>query len=497
LMTKEKVRLVEDASLEKTCSATEKAERDWRMAKLTLQNVEIQGQLRKCEIELVWMEHQRAMLRANIHESRFKLEQSERWRMREIEEKENNRKAYSAEISALSARLEQSNRSLEETVKQLEKEGKDQSKAAAYQVAQLEAKLNQAEAVRRKLESDLDETKKRWHEDQKQLTEQERKYSQELSAAIAKAKREEDSLRDALSLASRDQREASHTIENLQREISSLKIENASLTAKLDVYTRFQPSFQQQGPVPAPVKSPKKKPDDGGAQVKLALAQIESRMAQERTAMMELVKTIKSSSEEKESKATVAKPVPKFIPDKRSAKKKDSEANAEVYSGVEDDEEEQQQKPVSKTIKLKPKKQLAPVPAIREPAPQLFVKKQPTRKPAIPLIPSTNDLPSIVPSGLQSPTKHTVSNSPVKPTLTKPSTFIPGVGKAAASSGGGRPRPSFLSNLSFDEASRKRIKLPERSGPPTGILNSSAAPVHRNVDPAVYSAIVSNFNISK
>jgi hypothetical protein len=218
--------------------------------------------------------------------------------------------------------------------------------------------------------------------------------------------------------------------------------------------------------------------------------------------MIEAIKTEAAAAKKHQQPEEPAKTVPKkkeasehllkvvrSIPVKRAPapKKKTGEADVDgLHSGAEDDQVSEQP---SKTIKLKPKKAPLPQKENKEPAPQLFVKKDTDGPTAALKATTVKD---------DSPLQTGQPGSPIK----AKSTFIP--------SASGKPiaKPKFLANISFSAASagsasdanRKKIKLPERSiGSTVGPSGDGSTTAHtrRNIDPAVYSAIVSNFNVKK
>jgi hypothetical protein len=479
------------------------------MAQLALENVQLQDAMRQCEARAVWMAHERATLDAAVFESRFACQQAVEARARQ-----------DAELHALQA----ASHELGATVGRLEQEAEAQARQAGQRAAQLEARLAQAETRRRELERDLEETNRRWSLDKRQLSAQEQKYASDAQAAIARARADEDALRTEMHELAQDRRKAHATISELERQLGQLRIENATLTAKLDVYSRF--SQQQLVQRESPRKS--------DANLKLALAKIEERIGQDRRQMFSLLHEMKGAGAPPRRGDDALAKLVKGLPAKRAAAPKDRRAPVDgdasgAVSGTEDDEPAPAPAlktapppavavaaaataaPAKKaTIKLKPKpKKAAPPPAPatpeqgapeqkenrRLPAPQLFVKKSD----ALAAIPKQPVQAASIPAAA-APASPMKARATFVPAAARPTT-IPAAAAAA--------KPRFLANMSFgagDAAAhdaapgRKRIKLPER-----GLGNATIAPtadgnsvqVRRNIDPAVYSAIVSGFNIKK
>lgn len=477
-------------------SAVETAEREYALARLALDNLGIQDELRQCEAGLLLMEHQRAMLQSSIYETQFQLGRTRRHLARAEAERARQEAAHDQQVAGLQASLQQSAAELASTVRRLEQQAREQGQSSEQHLAQLETRLSQAEATRRSLEGRLEDTTRRWHEERKQLGDQERRLADELQTAIAAARRDEATVAGEHQAVLAEQRAACTTIARLEREIGSLRIENASLGAKLDIYSRAGTDM----------KSPRR----SDAHMQQAMAQIEARMAQERVAMLDLIRAsvphqhAPPAPQRPPSPGTGLTKLLARIPKKREApRKKPAPAEPDGLrsggmagdDGENDDDDDAPAEAAPKGVKLKPKRAApAATPAAatlnkenvgREPAPQLFVKRN-SQQPL-----KVQDTPAVPPS-------------PSKVSL-KPSAFIPGIAKPAPQAAGSRSKPSFLANLSFGagtaaashDPSRKRIRLPERSQAGAADAAPAPPPPRKNIDPAVFSTIMSSFDVAK
>lgn len=503
----DKLKLEGELSLANSDGQVAVWEREWRLARLALENAGKQDELRKAEARLVWGEHRQAALDAAVFESRYRLAEAEAQLADAQRARDTEAQEYEERLAELQTNLHSSNKEMEATVAKMERDAKQQSRQADARVAQLEARLNEAEGTRRRLESDLDDVQRKWDQDKRQRTDQEQRAANETKAAIEKIRADERALRDELHTVLSERRKATGVIEDLERELNRLRIENATLSAKLDIYSQFNHARPS---------------SDGNAegQLKATLAKFEERMAQERAQTMSMLQLLKPEAKTAEPVKKPAPAVPKkkelvppkdnaaslmkmvkAIPTKRSSTAKPRAELGEQSGPASDphsDYMEQDEEPAVKkqaAIKLKPKKTpQETVKENKEPAPQLFVRK-------------TDALSAIQKhtAPLDTPAAPRAPESPIKAR----STFIPGVAKPSAAVANAS-KPRFLANMNFDSGAgaashsgpetRRRIKLPERG------IGSSSMPVadgaggaasRRNIDPAVYSTIVSGFNIKK
>ncbi len=491
-LTAEGQNLQDDLLLEKSEGNVSKWEREWMLSRLAVDNLNVQDQLRQCEIELLVMAHRKAILEAEIHETRFRCSQAQAALEESLSNQETMEQLYNEEIEELRNQLESSNKTHLSSLDRLEREAKDKVRSAELTITQLEERLNKTEKNRKGLETELEEMRMKWKADRQQLTLKEHTYSQEMATAIKKAHEEESALRAELSTLRRDHDSATSTIQNLQHELGTLKIENATLSAKLDVYAKF-----------GVVRPDQTKPIvSRDSEIQTAISKIEQTIAKDRSDILSVIKNLSQANPVVESDPSPTKSVNekllnrvRKIPVKRKP----------VPSAVDDVEEHEPVKPAA--VKLKPRKQVKEVveepPAKKEPAPQLFVK---TRKPKKEEPQKKDeDLPPVEVEVENQPVVNEpeVDPSPVKPKA-KASTFIPGVAASKPVSSLLKTKPNFLANLSFaakDTAStseRKRIRLPERGTTATSANPDAQQPSRRgNVDPQVFQTIMAGFNIDK
>lgn len=491
-LQKEKREIEESSRGDQVHSDVELYERELAKAQLAMDNLAIQEKLRQCEIELVCMSHRSTKLACQIYELEFSLASAREELSCCVEENEQIQESCRTELDALRGEMESTSRDLGKTIQELEKEKSSLDKQAKGKIEALEKSLLSAEATRKKLEEDL---RLSLEKERSKASEAEKRFRTELEASLKAARKEEESLKERLGEMVKEQQASKTKIGKLEGEMGALRIENETLKAKLDVYSSAMHRTNT---------------GDDGSSVKLALAEIELKMAKEREAMAKMMSSImkergdrgerKLSQSEKENATAVNKRAKKGVPLKTIG------SDVGDYTNYDDDEadyETETKIPVKRktlppkseapAVKLKPKAKQAPAakPAEPAPTPRLFLKASEKL---------TAPVATPVPAAPQSPVK-----------VFKPSTYIPGVvaKPAATTASAGIKKPGFLSNLSFHakdsalaaaEQSRKRIKLPERAAAnpvPAAAGASSGLGSRRNIDPAVMSAIMSNFTVPK
>jgi hypothetical protein len=490
-LQKEKREIEEASRGNQVHSDVELYERELAKAQLAMDNLAIQEKLRQCEIELVCMSHRSTKLACQIYELEFSLASAREELSCCVEENEQIQESCRTELDSLRGEMESTSRDLGKTIQELEKEKSSLDKQAKGKIEALEKSLLSAEATRKKLEEDL---RVSLEKERSKASEAEKRFRSELEASLKAARKEEEALKERLGEMVKEQQASKTKIGKLEGEMGALRIENETLKAKLDVYSSAMHQTTNSA---------------SDSSVKLALAEIELKMAKEREAMAKMMSSImkdrgerKVSQSEKENATAVNKRAKKGVPlkiigsDVGYANDYDDDYDVDVEYEAEEKKIPVKRKTLppkseAPAVKLKPKAKQAPAkPVEPAPTPRLFLKA--SEKLTAPVATPAAAAP-------QSPAK-----------VFKPSTYIPGVvaKPAATAASAGIKKPGFLSNLSFHakdsalaaaEQSRKRIKLPERAtanpvpaaGPASGLGN------RRNIDPAVMSAIMSNFTVPK
>lgn len=513
-------------------------EYEYELARLGMEKLTVHEKIRQCEIDLVCMEHERLVLIAQMELKQASLTELEERLQGSLDERVILEQRYSQEIDGLASQLGRAQQQLQQT------EGEKRTlegnlQAASGRISGLETKIREITA-----QMDI-----RHAEGLKAQTAELKRLTGELNAA----RESEAALRrqlDDLQKAAANHQDAVHSLES---KLSELKVENATLLAKIEVLS--------------------KKPQS--PEISRTLRVMEEKWQVERDAMKSVMEDLRKiiSDRDHSSSQTSATSLPssqssqavraQVVPgaakgsaapagNRRGRRQRETQPQTEEESGASSSPRDEGHvpkvaaishapTPVSKeesgdasrpaaaktalrtkqSIKLPPKQ--APVKASTKTdgsdrVEKIFAAERETEKKGstsqpMPVI--DEDTVEIPGTPQKKAATQPSTTSPIK--VWKPSAFIPGVSRkqtvvtstTMGTGAGGNPKEnvssSLFANFNFSnrpadgEGLAKRIKLPERTNKPAtaelGEVSMRRGTSGPNVDPAVFSTIIGSFNI--
>jgi hypothetical protein len=480
-------------------------ELEYKMTRLNMEKIQVHERIRQCEIDLVCMEHERLLLLAEMEIKQRQLCELETRLRSSVNEKEKIKMEMGAEVTGLSNKLDTAQKQLENTEKE-KQTLKINLNTASEKISTLESRISEIEKAKIKAEDRLES---KTADGAKQIEVKSNELAK-LKEELSRARSNESNLQGKLTELERATGTYMSVVQDLETKLSVLKIENVTLQAKLEVLSK------------AP-QSP---------EVSRTIKLMEEKWREERSAMQSVMSDLRTLVGEKSKnflvpETTVIPPVTKkvkieessigSIPKRERPKKS---ILAEVESEYLENDEEVAKAPVARVGKKKPI-QVKPTAPIKSVEKEISVKKTLAKQdqrikapPPSKEIETQTIAPKLEKVKLgRSIKKQSKQEDPigkilegedkdekevvipgtpqkVSPTKTwKPSAFIPGLTRKTENG-------NVFANLSFagdNNGFRKRIKLPERikASTPDG---EEMAP-RRNVDPNVFSTIMTSFNV--
>lgn len=212
---------------------TQKWEYELELSRLNMDKLAVHERIRQCEIDLVCMEHERLLLLAEMQIKQGELEALEERLRSSVKEKETITREFTDEISGLSNELGMVQRKLEGA----EKEKvvlQSNLNTASHKISTLEEKIAEAENAKAHLESQMES---KVNNSAKQLEAKIIELTR-LKSELEKTRENEIKLQRQLSNLETTSDTFKSTVNELEAKLSSLKLENVTLQAKLEVLSR-------------------------------------------------------------------------------------------------------------------------------------------------------------------------------------------------------------------------------------------------------------------
>lgn len=513
-------------------------EYEYELSRLGMEKLAVHEKIRQCEIDLVCMEHERLVLIAQMELKQASLTELEERLQSSLGERAALEQRYSQEIDGLASQLGHAQEQLQRT------EGEKRTLEGNLQAAS--GRINGLETKIKEITAQMDI---RHAEGLKVQTAELKRLTGELNVA----RESEMVLRRQLDDLQKATTNHQDTVHSLESKLSELKVENATLLAKIEVLS--------------------KKPQS--PEISRTLRVMEEKWQVEREAMrsvMEDLRKIISDRDHNNSSQTSVASLPSSQPSqamraqvvpgmgkgdattsnrrgrrqRQTQNKVEEEPRASNSPGderhvpraavtshtaaISKDEAETNLGPAvtkvasssKQSIKLPPKQVLGKTLTKTDGSngvEKIFAAEGETNKKSNssqPTPPADEEAVEIPGTPQKKAATQPAATSPIK--VWKPSAFIPGVSRKQAittstttAAGTGRnPKEnvssSLFANFNFSnrpangEGLAKRIKLPERANRPATtelgeVSTRRSAPGGSNVDPAVFSTILGSFNI--
>lgn len=480
---------------------TQKCEYDYRLAKCEMEKIQLHEKIREREIQFVRIEHERLLCLYEMECRQSMLVQLEEGLADSQVQKENVEKALDRKVCDLAQQLKLSQEQLS-SLQQEKTDLQDELKHVTEKSSLLAEQIVKIEKEKSGIESDL---KNKRHESDAVTTSQSNHLSK-LNSDLEAAQNSENSLHKRIRELETSASSNQSMVQDLESKLSTFKMENATLQAKVDLLM-------------AKPHTP---------EISRTMKEMEQKWQDERDSLHALLKDFRVLIKEKKPITVEAASVPtastaepalkksrKINPSSTAAIRKqpkkinkNASEDEEIHSDVEElnaaprpitDTTTSRKKRVGAAVLEKEAGSLVDINITDTNSNSSSSKSHPdtanqasqeTEIPGTPQKPQRPESISNASSLAQSPTK-----------VWKPSAFIPGLTKKPMT----KENYGILSNISFatsgnpQEGAHQRIKLPDRNKPPSEVTRSAEDPPlpkgRRNVDPHVYSTIMSSFNL--
>lgn len=225
--------LLSESSESSMSSETQRWELQLEMARINMEKLQVHERIRQCEIDLVCMEHERLLLLAEMSNKQRQLAALEERLRGSLEEKEKIKQEFSAEICGLSSRLEEAQRRLSAAERE-KSELQSNLESATARIVSLGTHIAEKEQAKREIEAQL---KKDSAFTAMQLDAKLAELSR-LQSELARARECEATLNRRLTVLESSSDTYKTAVSEAETKLAALKVENATLLAKLEVLSK-------------------------------------------------------------------------------------------------------------------------------------------------------------------------------------------------------------------------------------------------------------------